>query len=86
MAFPCPTSTYNNVPAAITDPTLKQLSVEGKIVLVTGGGTTIGAAIVEAFAKAKAEHIFLTGRRLNLLKEVEEKVQIIQNTPFWIPG
>jgi NADP-dependent 3-hydroxy acid dehydrogenase YdfG len=79
MAFPHPTTKYHNVPTAFTDPTLKHLSAAGKIVLVTGGGTTLGTAIVEAFAKAKTKDIFLTGRRINLLKDVEKKVQIIHN-------
>ena len=79
MAFPSPTTTYHNTPAAVTDPTLKHLSAVGKIVLVTGGGTTLGSAIVEAFAKAKAKDIFLTGRRLDLLNGVEKQVQTIHN-------
>jgi len=79
MAFPHPTTKYHNVPTTFTDPTLKHLSAAGKIVLVTGGGTTLGTAIVEAFAKAKAKDIFLTGRRINLLKDVEKKVHTIHN-------
>jgi NADP-dependent 3-hydroxy acid dehydrogenase YdfG len=49
---------------------------------VTGGGTTLGAAIVEAFAKAKAKDIFLTGRRLNVLEVVKEKVLLTRNVFF----
>jgi NADP-dependent 3-hydroxy acid dehydrogenase YdfG len=82
MAFPHPTTTYHNTPPAATDPTLEHLSSAGKIVLVTGGGTTLGAAIVEAFAKAKAKDIFLTGRRLNVLEDVEKKVQTTHCTYF----
>jgi NADP-dependent 3-hydroxy acid dehydrogenase YdfG len=74
MNFPNPTARYHNDPAPIIDPTQKHLSVAGKAVLVTGGGTAIGAATVEAFAKAKADHVFFVGRRLNLLLEVEQKV------------
>jgi NADP-dependent 3-hydroxy acid dehydrogenase YdfG len=79
MAFPYPNTTYRNVPTTATDPTQKHLSAAGKIVLVTGGGTSLGAAIVEAFAKAKAKDIFLTGRRFNVLKDVETKVHTICN-------
>lgn len=76
MAFPSPTAKYLHDPIPITDPTQKHLSVAGKIVLVTGGGTAIGAATVESFAKAQASHIFLTGRRVNLLEDVVNRVCI----------
>ncbi|KAL6816309.1 hypothetical protein V8C43DRAFT_289824 [Trichoderma afarasin] len=74
MSMPNPTAKYHNNPTPVVDPTQKHLSVAGKTVLVTGGGTAIGAATVEAFAKAKADHIFLVGRRLNLLEAVAEKL------------
>ncbi|KAL7933045.1 hypothetical protein V8C35DRAFT_328243 [Trichoderma chlorosporum] len=74
MSYPNPTAKYYNDPAPVIDPTQKHLSVAGKTVLVTGGGTAIGAATVEAFAKAKAEHIFFIGRRHKLLLEVEQKL------------
>lgn len=76
MIFPNPTTKYHGNPTPVVDPTQEHLSAVGKIVLVTGGGTAIGAATVEAFAKAKADHIFLVGRRFNLLTEVEEKVRV----------
>ncbi|KAH8817328.1 hypothetical protein F5884DRAFT_842590 [Xylogone sp. PMI_703] len=74
MAFPNPTSKYHHDPTPITDPTQKHLSVAGKIVLVTGGGTAIGAATVEAFSKAQAAHVFLVGRRFQLLENVTNKL------------
>lgn len=74
MSFPNPSVAYHHDPTPVTDPTQKHLSVAGKTVLVTGGGTAIGAATVEAFAKAKADHVFFIGRRLNLLTELEQKV------------
>ncbi len=73
MSFPAPTS-YHHDPTPATDPTQKHLSASGKAVLVTGGGTTIGKAIAEAFAKARAKTVFLTGRRLHLLDDVAKKV------------
>ncbi|EHK18071.1 uncharacterized protein TRIVIDRAFT_159950 [Trichoderma virens Gv29-8] len=75
MSFPNPTAVYHNTPAPVIDPTQKHLSVAGKTVLVTGGGTAIGSATVEAFAKAKADHVFFVGRRLNLLLEVEQRTK-----------
>ncbi|KAL6872879.1 hypothetical protein J3F83DRAFT_731257 [Trichoderma novae-zelandiae] len=74
MSFPTATAKYHHEPTPATDPTQEHLSVAGRTVLVTGGGTAIGAATVEAFARAKADHIFLIGRRLNLLREVEQKL------------
>lgn len=74
MSMPNPTAKYHNNPTPVVDPTQKHLSVAGKTVLVTGGGTAIGAATVEAFAKAKADHVFFVGRRLNLLQIVEQRV------------
>ncbi|KAH0491053.1 hypothetical protein TgHK011_002499 [Trichoderma gracile] len=83
MSFPTPTAKYHHEPTPATDPAQEQLSAAGKTVLVTGGGTAIGAATVEAFAKARADHIFLIGRRLNLLKEVEQKLaKQYPNTEF----
>ncbi|KAH0526738.1 hypothetical protein TsFJ059_010023 [Trichoderma semiorbis] len=74
MSMPNPTAKYHNNPTPVVDPTQKHLSVAGKTVLVTGGGTAIGAATVEAFAKAKADHVFFVGRRLNLLQIVEQRL------------
>ncbi|KAH8802614.1 hypothetical protein F5884DRAFT_823773 [Xylogone sp. PMI_703] len=74
MEIPNPTTKYHHNAMPITDPTQKHLSAAGKIVLVTGGGTAIGAATVEASAKAQAAHVFLVGRRLHLLEGVANKL------------
>lgn len=44
-------------------------SLRGRIALVTGGGTGIGAMITRGFAAAGAK-VYITGRRLNTLEKV----------------
>ncbi|KIM21834.1 hypothetical protein M408DRAFT_333213 [Serendipita vermifera MAFF 305830] len=55
------------------DPTNPALALTGKTVLVTGGGRGIGVSIVEAFAKAQAKSIILTGRTESSLVAAKEK-------------
>jgi hypothetical protein len=46
----------------LQDPTKPELALNEKVVLITGGGRGIGVSIVEAFAKARAKTVILTGR------------------------
>lgn len=48
-------------------------SVEGKIVLVTGGGTGLGRMIATAFAINGAK-VYITGRRADVLERTAESV------------
>ena len=63
MAYPAPTATYHHKPYPAIDPTRPELSAEGKSIVVTGGGTGIGAEIARYFAKAGASRILILGRR-----------------------
>ncbi|WP_207429371.1 SDR family NAD(P)-dependent oxidoreductase [Pedobacter sp. SYSU D00535] len=49
------------------------LSLEGKVALITGGGSGIGLGIAETFAKAGAR-VVITGRREDVLQHAVEKV------------
>jgi len=63
---------YNLFPIT-QDPSKPSLALPGKTVLVTGGGRGIGVSIVEAFAKAQAKTIILTGRDEPSLTAAKDK-------------
>jgi len=74
--FPSPTKTWHNDTYADIDPAKPKLSAKGKRVVITGGGTGIGAATAKSFAAAGAESIVLLGgRRENLLKETKDQLE-----------
>jgi len=47
--------------------------VEGRVVVITGGGTGIGAAIAERYASEGA-HVVVVGRRSGPIEEVAERI------------
>ena len=49
------------------------LSLEGQVAIITGGGTGIGRSIALEFAKAGAD-VVVAGRRLSVLEKVGEEV------------
>ncbi len=52
------------------------LSLEGQVAIVTGGGTGIGRSIALEFAKAGAD-VVVASRRLSVLEEVSEEVRAL---------
>ena len=52
---------------------IPNLSLEGQVAIVTGGGTGIGRAIALEFAKAGAD-VVVASRRLSVLEKVSEEV------------
>ena len=57
---------------------LKENSLEGKVILVTGGGSGLGKSMVEYFYELGA-NIIITSRREDLLKEVAQKLNKKEN-------
>jgi NAD(P)-dependent dehydrogenase (short-subunit alcohol dehydrogenase family) len=49
------------------------MSLEGKVAIVTGGGTGIGAAVAREYAAAGAQ-VVIVGRRVEALKEVAASI------------
>lgn len=55
---------------------ISSFSLEGKVAIVTGGGTGIGRSIALEFAKAEAD-VVVASRRLAILEEVAEEVRAL---------
>jgi NAD(P)-dependent dehydrogenase (short-subunit alcohol dehydrogenase family) len=68
MAFPSPTKTWHSTLYPGVSPSRPELSVVGKVVLVTGGGSGLGPHIAHAFATAGSASIALLGRTLSTLQ------------------
>lgn len=57
------------------------MQLEGKVALVTGGGTGIGAGVVERFV-AEGAKVLITGRREEMLDKVVASLPAGSVTPF----
>ncbi|KAF2232804.1 putative oxidoreductase [Viridothelium virens] len=73
--FPSPTSTWHTKTYPSISPTRPELSAKGKTVVVTGGGTGIGAATARHFAEAGASRIALLGRREQPLLDTKASIE-----------
>lgn len=73
--FPSPTSKWHSTSYASISPTRTELSAIGKTVLITGGGTGIGAETARSFAAAGASRIALLGRRKQPLLDVKASIE-----------
>ncbi|KAK9780156.1 putative oxidoreductase [Seiridium cardinale] len=74
--FPSPTSKWHaNIYESIS-PTRPELSAKGKTVVVTGGGTGIGAKTALYFAEAGASRIALLGRRKQPLLDTKASIEL----------
>jgi NAD(P)-dependent dehydrogenase (short-subunit alcohol dehydrogenase family) len=72
--FPSLTKTYHKAVYDEIDPTRPELSAAGKNVVITGGGTGIGAASALAYAQAGAASVSILGRRVELLESTRDHI------------
>ncbi|KAL6890896.1 NAD(P)-binding protein [Trichoderma evansii] len=75
--WPSPTKTWHDDTYPAIDPTRPELSLAGKTAVITGGGSGIGGAIAQSFAKAGVSNLALIGRRLQVLEEKKAQISII---------
>jgi NAD(P)-dependent dehydrogenase (short-subunit alcohol dehydrogenase family) len=68
------TKTWHNTSYPAISPSNPSLSVAGKNIVITGGGSGIGAATALSYARAGAKSITLLGRRESLLKDTASRV------------
>ena len=63
---------------------LESLSLDGKVVIVTGGGTGLGRAMVHALARAGAD-VAIAARRPGPIEETAAQVEILGRKALAIP-
>lgn len=73
--FPSPTSKWHDNTYPSISPSRPELAAKGKSVLITGGGTGIGAETARSFAEAGAARIALLGRREQPLSETKTLIE-----------
>ncbi|KAJ5669226.1 oxidoreductase [Penicillium macrosclerotiorum] len=73
--FPSPTSTYHSKTYPSLSPSRPELSAKGKSIVITGGGTGIGAETALYFAEAGASRIALLGRREQPLLDTKASIE-----------
>lgn len=73
--FPSATKTWHTTAYPAISPSRPELSAKGKIILITGGGTGIGAETARSFAEAGASRIAILGRREQPLLDTKASIQ-----------
>ncbi|KAL4926817.1 SDR family oxidoreductase [Aspergillus undulatus] len=73
--FPSATKTWHSTAYPSISPTKPSLSAKGKTILITGGGTGIGAETARSFAVAGASNIALLGRRIQPLQDTKDEIE-----------
>jgi len=70
-----PTKTFHKTVYPSLDPTRPDLSADGKTIVITGGGTGIGAETAKYFAMAGAARIAILGRREEPLLDTKAAIE-----------
>lgn len=73
--FPSLTKTWHSEAYDAISPSRPELSAKGKVIVITGGGGSVGGAAALAFAQAGATKIAVIGRRIGPLEETKGKVE-----------
>lgn len=73
--FPSLTKLWHTDTYDAINPSRPELSAKGKVVLITGGGSGIGAATAKAFAAAGCTKLALVGRRQNALDNTASAIK-----------
>jgi NADP-dependent 3-hydroxy acid dehydrogenase YdfG len=79
MSAPFP-KVWHNKPYPAIPPTRPELLAYGKVVIITGGGIEIGAAIAKSFAEVGAGAIGIIGRREQHLKSTAAAISAISSS------
>lgn len=77
--FPSPTAKWHTTTYPTLSPTRPELSAKGKTIVITGGGTGIGAETARYFAQAGASRIALLGRREQPLLDTKASIKQIDS-------
>lgn len=85
MVFPSLTKTYHKTVYGAINP--ESLSMAGKNIVITGGGSGIGAAMVLAFVQAGAASVSMLGRRIEKLEETRANAALLApEVPVYVYG
>jgi NAD(P)-dependent dehydrogenase (short-subunit alcohol dehydrogenase family) len=72
--YPSPTRTWHTSTYPSISPSLPQLSLAGKTVLITGGSAGIGLSISKSVAQASAKNLIIFGRRAAVLDSAVSEI------------